>query len=99
MAKFLDKPAAMVVGMGFATNATIVPVAVYHRGAQNHAVCEPPIVVERQGKMRDDIKRITQNIADVLEVQIRREPHQWIVLQPNWPSDHDALRQFHDGSE
>ena len=81
------------------TGATIVPVAVYHRGAQNHAVCEPPIVVERQGKMRDDIKRITQNIADVLEGQIRREPHQWIVLQPNWPSDHDALRQFHDGRE
>lgn len=73
------------------TGATIVPVAVYHRGEQNHAICEPPIEVERQGKMRDDIKRITQNIADVMEKQIRREPHQWLVLQPNWPSDHDAL--------
>ncbi len=75
------------------TGATIVPVAVYHRGEQNHAICEPPIVVERHGKMREDIKRITQNIADVMEMQIRREPHQWIVLQPNWPSDHDALAE------
>ena len=75
------------------TGATIVPVAVYHRGEQNHAICEPPIVVERHGKMREDIKRITQNIAQVMEMQIRREPHQWLVLQPNWPSDHDALAE------
>mgnify|MGYP000046704420 CR=1 FL=1 len=73
------------------TGATIVPVAVYHRGEQNHAICEPPIEVERRGKMREDITRITQNIADVMEMQIRREPHQWLVLQPNWPSDHHAL--------
>lgn len=73
------------------TGATIVPVAVYHRGQRNHAVCEPPIAVERHGKMRDDIARITQNIAQVMEMQIRREPHQWLVLQPNWPSDHAAL--------
>jgi lauroyl/myristoyl acyltransferase len=75
------------------TGAAIVPVAVYHRGEQNHAICEPPIVVERHGKMRDDIQRITQNIADVMEMQIRREPHQWLVLQPNWPSDHHALAE------
>ena len=75
------------------TGATIVPVAVYHRGEQNHAICEPPIVVERHGKMREDIKRITQNVAHVMEMQIRREPHQWLVLQPNWPSDHQALAE------
>jgi len=73
------------------TGATIVPVAVYHRGRYNHAICEPPIAVGRDGRMGEDIKRITQSIADVLEMQIRREPEQWIVLQPNWPSDHDAL--------
>lgn len=73
------------------TGATIVPVAVYHRGRYNHAICEPPIAVEREGSMRDDIQRITQSIADALAMQIRREPHQWIVLQPNWPSDHEAL--------
>ncbi len=77
------------------TGATIVPVAVYHRGAQNHAICEPPISTERQGKLRDDILRITQNVADVMQMQIRRAPHQWIVLQPNWPSDHDALQARH----
>jgi len=75
------------------TGATIVPVTVYHRGAQNHAICETPIATERQGKMRADINRITQNMADVMQMQIRREPTQWIVLQPNWPSDHLALQE------
>ena len=76
------------------TGASIVPVTVYHQGAQNHAIVEPPIAVERQGKMRHDIERITQNMADVMEMQIRRAPTQWIVLQPNWPSDHQALREL-----
>lgn len=76
------------------TGARIVPVTVYHRGAQNHAICEPPIAVDKQGRLRDDIARITQNMASVMEMQIRREPTQWIVLQPNWPSDHQALRSL-----
>lgn len=75
------------------TGATIVPVAVYHRGGHNHAICEPPVPTERVGKMRDDIARITQNIADVMEMQIRREPEQWLMLQPNWPSDHAAIAE------
>lgn len=71
------------------TGARIVPVAIYHRGHLNHAICEPPIPAERLAKrMRDDVARITQDIAHVLEKQIRREPTQWMLLQPNWPSDH-----------
>lgn len=80
------------------TGATIVPVAVYHRGRYNHAICEPPISVEREGRMGEDIRRITQSIATVLEMQIRRAPEQWIVLQPNWPSDHKALAQRAGGA-
>lgn len=73
------------------TGAPIVPVAVYHRGSYSHAICEPPVDVVRNGRLRHDIACVTQAIATVLEMQIRREPHQWIVLQPNWPSDHAAL--------
>ena len=70
------------------TGASIIPVAVYHRGAYNHAICDPPVPAERQAKrMGDDIQRITQDVATVLEKQIRREPTQWMLLQPNWPSD------------
>ncbi len=94
---FFGEPTELPAGaatLAIRSGAGIVPVAVYHRGAQNHAICEPPISTERHGKMRDDIKRIVQEMAHVMEMQIRREPHQWIVLQPNWPSDHEALRQL-----
>lgn len=73
------------------TGARIVPVAVYHHERTNHAVVRAPIAVERVGKrLADDVARITQNIAQVMEDQIRRAPTQWWVLQPNWPSDRVA---------
>lgn len=76
-------PAALALRTG----AAIVPVAVYHRGKTNHAVVLPPVPAERQGRIRDDVGRITQDIAHRLEHLIRLDPGQWIVMQPNWPSD------------
>lgn len=73
--------------LAFRTGAAIVPVAVYHRGAVSHAIVEPPVPAVREGRLRSDVERVTQDIAHVLERQIRRAPEQWIVLQPNWPSD------------
>lgn len=72
------------------TGAAIVPVAVYHRDNANHAVVLPPVPAERQGRIRADVTRITQDIAHRLEYLISRQPDQWIVMQPNWPSDHDG---------
>jgi len=73
--------------LAFRTGAAIVPVAVYHRGEVSHAIVEPPVAAVREGRLRADVERVTQDIAHVLERQIRRAPEQWIVLQPNWPSD------------
>ena len=39
-------------------------------------------------RLRDDIARITQELADEFEGLIAAEPQQWHLLQPNWPSDH-----------
>lgn len=75
------------------TGAAIVPVAVYHRGNTSHAVVLPPVPAERQGRMRADVARITQDIAHRLEHLIRLDPSQWIVMQPNWPSDHEFLQR------
>jgi KDO2-lipid IV(A) lauroyltransferase len=47
----------------------------------------PPIDTTRQGKFRQDVQRVTQELAQALEVLIRRAPEQWHLLQPNWPSD------------
>jgi KDO2-lipid IV(A) lauroyltransferase len=50
-------------------------------------VVRPPIEVERMGRLREDIARITQTLAHELELLIRAAPEQWHLLQPNWPSD------------
>jgi KDO2-lipid IV(A) lauroyltransferase len=47
-----------------------------------------PLTVERRSKrFRDDVNRVTQDLAVRLEELIRRAPSQWHMFQPNWPSD------------
>ena len=49
-------------------------------------------MVERGGgRLREDIVRVTQDIAVALEGLIALAPDQWHLQQPNWPSDWDAL--------
>jgi KDO2-lipid IV(A) lauroyltransferase len=60
----------------------------YFEGDGHRGVVRPPIDTTRQGKLRDDVARITQVLAHELEELIRLAPEQWHLLQPNWPSDH-----------
>jgi len=45
------------------------------------------LVVEREGRLRDDVARITQELTRRFEELIRMAPEQWHLMQPNWPSD------------
>ena len=72
------------------TGAPILPTAVYFTGrVDGHfGWVRPPLPVERVGaRLRDDVQRITQDLAHELEILIRRAPSQWHMFQPNWPSD------------
>ncbi|MEY2448659.1 MAG: phosphatidylinositol dimannoside acyltransferase [Acidimicrobiaceae bacterium] len=73
------------------TGSPLIPTAAYFRGRGHLGVCRPPIPIERKGKLRDDVTRITQLVAYELEELIRRAPEQWHLMQPNWPSDDEAL--------
>jgi len=74
------------------TGAPLLPTAIYDRGRTHHGVVRPPIAVAREGTFRSDVARITQALADELEVLIRAAPEQWHLMQPNWPSDLAAQR-------
>jgi phosphatidylinositol dimannoside acyltransferase len=78
-------PATLALRAG----APILPAGVYftRRLSGHHAVVRPPVPTDRRGKLRDDVARVTQALADELELLIRRAPEQWHMLQPNWPSD------------
>ena len=71
------------------TGAPLLPAAVYF-GPQggHHAMVMPPVPAQREGRLRDDVARVTQDLAHRFEELIRAAPEQWHLLQPNWPSDH-----------
>jgi phosphatidylinositol dimannoside acyltransferase len=70
------------------TGAPLLAAAVYFapRGG-HHAVVMPPVPTQREGRLRDDVGRVTQELAHRFEELIRAAPEQWHLLQPNWPSD------------
>ncbi len=76
------------------TGAAILPTAVYQDGPNHRGVVLPPVPAERQGRLRADVARVTQDLASALEELIRAAPEQWHLMQPNWPSDTEALQRF-----
>lgn len=74
--------------LAFRSGAALISVATYFDGALGHRVhFDEPIPVERAGRLRDDVARVTQELARRFEVLIRAAPEQWMLMQPNWPSD------------
>jgi KDO2-lipid IV(A) lauroyltransferase len=73
------------------TGAPLLPTAAYYRGRGHYGVCRPPVPSERQGRLREDVARVTHSLAHELEALIRVAPEQWHLMQPNWPSDRAAL--------
>jgi KDO2-lipid IV(A) lauroyltransferase len=73
------------------TGAPLIPTCVYFQGRGHLGRCLPPIPVEREGTLRQDVTRITQLLAHEMETMIREAPEQWHLMQPNWPSDLQAV--------
>lgn len=77
--------------VGLRTGVPILPVAVYFDGDRHFAEVRPSVSLVREGKFREDVQRVTQDLANELERFVRKAPEQWHVLQPGWPSDFRAL--------
>jgi phosphatidylinositol dimannoside acyltransferase len=72
------------------TGARLITAAVYSGPGRDHrAVVQPPLDTSRTGSLRQDVKRLTQEIATRFEELIRRAPEQWHVFQPLWLADRD----------
>ena len=70
------------------TGAVLTTGAVYSGpGADHQAVVQVPLDTARRGTLRQDVARLTQEVATRLEGLIRRAPEQWHVFQPLWLSD------------
>ena len=70
------------------TGAALLPTGVYTLPEGQHlSVVLPDISGTRKGSFRQDVARVTNDLAAALEHLIRRAPEQWHLFQPNWPSD------------
>ncbi len=71
-------------------NSQILAVAVYFaKGREHTATVRPALDLRREGKLRADMARVTQDLAREFEILIRAAPQQWHLMQPNWPSDQE----------
>ncbi|MDZ7677836.1 MAG: phosphatidylinositol mannoside acyltransferase [Acidimicrobiales bacterium] len=77
--------------LAFRTGSPLLPTAIYFDGSGHRARVDPPLPVERRGSLREDVARVTQDLAYALEDLIRAAPEQWHLLQPNWPSDLEVV--------
>ncbi len=73
------------------TGSPLLPTAVYWRDGVRWAHVMPALDTARRGRLREDVARVTQELAIAFEALISEAPEQWHLLQPNWPSDFDAL--------
>jgi KDO2-lipid IV(A) lauroyltransferase len=81
----LDLPSGAAL-LAIRGGVPVFPVAAFFAdGAGHHIVVEPPVEIPAEGA--DRISVGTQRIAVALEGLIRRDPTQWHIMQPNWPSD------------
>ncbi len=77
-------PATLALRSG----AALLTAAVYFRPRGRHLIrVGAPLDTERQGRIRADVSRVTQQLAHRFEDSVRMAPEQWHVMQPNWPSD------------
>jgi KDO2-lipid IV(A) lauroyltransferase len=44
----------------------------------------PPVTVQRTGHLKDDLKRNTQRITDIVETAVREHPEQYLWMQKRW---------------
>ena len=82
----LDRPIMVPAGpatLALRTGATLLAGVVSSGpGNQHVALLSDPIETERRGRLRSDVARVSQNLADAVSGLIRRSPEQWHVFSP-----------------
>jgi KDO2-lipid IV(A) lauroyltransferase len=76
------------------TGAALAVGALFQRpGGRYHAVVLDPIDVEAGKTEEHRVRALTEQVVKQMEDLIRREPGQWHLFQPNWPSDRGYRHQ------
>jgi KDO2-lipid IV(A) lauroyltransferase len=89
--EFFGEPTRLPGGpalLALRTGAPLLPAGCYFGAGRRHSArILEPLPTGREGRLRDDVTRVTQQLAHRFEELIRAAPDQWVLMQPNWPSD------------
>ncbi len=74
------------------TDSVLLPVVVFFKEGSGYRIeVGDPIDLSTEGTRAERVQAGAQNVADAMSVQIRKQPSQWHLFQPNWPSDDDVV--------
>lgn len=92
--RFFGEDTTMPAGpltLALRAGVPVVPVGAYFDEHGGHRiVVEEPMDLPEPTDFKAAVAEGTQDLAEQLEVIIRRDPTQWHLVQPNWPSDREA---------
>ena len=91
----LGEPTRMPPGpamLALRTGAALHPVSIWYEpaGARRHRLVirfHDEVVAPRDGRTREKVTAMTQEVADVFGAAIRAHPEDWHMLQPLWLAD------------
>jgi lauroyl/myristoyl acyltransferase len=79
------------VALAELTDSVVLPVVAFFKEGRGYRIeVGNPIEMPEGGTRSERIKEGTQRVAEAIEDQIRKNPSQWHLFQPNWPSDAEA---------
>jgi len=86
--RFFGRPASattVAAALALKTGCPIVPARCFLRGdGRYRMVYGPPVAWSSSGRRNEDIARLTQDIATVIEGWVRETPEQWLWLHRRW---------------
>jgi phosphatidylinositol dimannoside acyltransferase len=93
--RFFGETATMPAGpaaLSRATGAALLPVNLWYDGEQLVLQIGEPVGVPAVAGRDDQVKIMTQRVADVFATGIREHPEDWHMLQPLWLADRAGRR-------
>lgn len=86
---FFGAPTTMPGGpamLALRTGAPLLSAGVsFLPGGRGQVHIGTPLAAERTGRLRDDVQRVTQDLARRFEALIAAAPEEWLIMQPVWP--------------
>ncbi len=97
---FFGIPASTTIGLAslaLRTDASVLPIFVPWDEKRRRFLMriEPPLVIDRTGDEREDMRQLTARFTSVIEKYVRQYPDQWLWIHKRWNTRPDGEANFY----